>query len=529
MPVYAVGITPLLPVHANHSLNDETKQIAFADDLLGAGKLRNLRDWWSQILIQGPRLGYYPNASKTWLVVKQEVVEQAKVIFRDTSINITCEGRKYLGGFIGTNTSRDEYAKDLVSNWNQQLQSLCKVAKSEPQAAFNGFCTGFRHKLTYHMRVLPNLSEHLNTLDAIIDNSFIPAITGGHFCSRSERSLLSLPFNKGGMSIPRMKELAAEQHHDSKVICQQLMENIVKQDRVYHINKSVDLGRKREVVGQKEEKQKQQLLEIRQSMSDDEKRANDIARLKGSSSWLSAAPSIHDDNFSLNKREFNDAVSIRYRWQPKYLPTICECGKSFSVDHALSCMKGGFIHARHDDLRNTFANLLSETCNDVAVEPSMLALNGDELERGNRQDEARLDVAARGFWQRGQRAFFDVRVFHPFARSHVNRDLQAVFVTNEKEKKRAYNQRVIEVEHGSFTPLVFSSLGGCGREAETFLGKLSEKIATKRDIEKGRVLHWLRHKVSLSIMRSAILCLRGSRSVRTIVPSNSENILLTNI
>ena len=150
-------------------------------------------------------------------------------------------------------------------------------------------------------------------------------------------------------------------------------------------------------------------------MSLDEERANDVAQLNGASSWLSAAPSIHDNNFSLNKREFNDAVSIRYRWQPKYLPQICECGKSFSVDHALCCMKGGFIHARHDDLRNTFANLLSEICNDVAIEPSMLALN-DELETGKKQDEARLDVSARGFWQRGQRAFFDVRVFHPFLR-----------------------------------------------------------------------------------------------------------------
>ena len=114
MPVYAVGITPLLPVHTNPSLNDGTKQIAFADDLLGAGKLRSLRDWWSEVLVKGPRLGYHPNANKTWLVVKPEVYEQANVIFSDTSINITREGRKYLGGFIGTNTSRDVYARTLA-------------------------------------------------------------------------------------------------------------------------------------------------------------------------------------------------------------------------------------------------------------------------------------------------------------------------------------------------------------------------------------------------------------------------------
>jgi len=381
MPVYAVGITPLLPVHANVSLNKNTKQIAFADDLLGAGKLISLREYWNRLFADGPRLGYYPNASKTWLVVKPEVYELAKEIFADTTINVTCEGRKYLGGFIGTNQARDVYTNDLVSNWSLQLENLCKIAKSEPQAAFNGFCKGFRHKLTYHMRVLPNLHEQLKTLDEILNNSFIPAITGGHICSQNERELLSLPFNTGGMAIPILKELATSQYNDSKTICQQLVESIIKQDRDYFIDKSLDVKRKKDVVTRNQARQKQKLEEARQLMSLDEERANDVAQLKGASSWLSAAPSIHDNNFSLNKREFNDAVSIRYRWQPKYLPQICECGKSFSVDHALCCMKGGFIHTRHDDLRNTFANLLSEICNDVAIEPSMLALN-DELETG---------------------------------------------------------------------------------------------------------------------------------------------------
>ena len=45
---------------------------------------------------------------------------------------------------------------------------------------------------------------------------------------------------------------------------------------------------------------------------------------------------------------------------------------------------------------------------------------------------------------------------------------------NEKEKKRQYNERVLEVEHGSFTPLVFSSNGGMGRECSTFYKRLSE-------------------------------------------------------
>lgn len=57
-------------------------------------------------------------------------------------------------------------------------------------------------------------------------------------------------------------------------------------------------------------------------------------------------------------------------------------------------------------------------------------------------------------------AFFDVRVFNPFAKSHMSSKLETVFKANEASKKRQYNQRVIQVEHGSFTPIVLSAFGG---------------------------------------------------------------------
>ena len=127
---------------------------------------------------------------------------------------------------------------------------------------------------------------------------------------------------------------------------------------------------------------------------------------------------------------------------------MCACGHPFSVDHALNCKIGGFIHQRHDDIRDFFAKLLSEVCQDVRVEPPLQPLTGERLQdRANSSDDARLDVSARSFWQRGQIAFFDVRVFNPFAKCHLSQKLENTFINNEREKKRAYNQRVIDIEH----------------------------------------------------------------------------------
>ena len=35
---------------------------------------------------------------------------------------------------------------------------------------------------------------------------------------------------------------------------------------------------------------------------------------------------------------------------------------------------------------------------------------------------------------------------------------------NEQEKSRAYNERTLQIDHGRFTPLVFSINGSMGRE-----------------------------------------------------------------
>ena len=77
-----------------------TKHVAYADDLAGASKLQQLKEWWYRIEIFGPLSGNYPKASKPWIVVKEENLEEARVLLAQTKINITTDGRKYFGGYI---------------------------------------------------------------------------------------------------------------------------------------------------------------------------------------------------------------------------------------------------------------------------------------------------------------------------------------------------------------------------------------------------------------------------------------------
>ena len=102
-----------------------------------------------------------------------------------------------------------------------------------------------------------------------------------------------------------------------------------------------------------------------------------------------------------------------------------------------------------------------------------------DLRNANTSTEARLDIKASGFWQWSQTAFFDIRVTHVNSSSQNQKPTAQIFREHEMAKKREYNQRVIDVEHGAFTPLVFGTNGGMGTECQMFVKQLSTTLAEK--------------------------------------------------
>ena len=85
---------------------------------------------------------------------------------------------------------------------------------------------------------------------------------------------------------------------------------------------------------------------------------------------------------------------------------------------------------------------------------------------------------------------------------------------HEQQKKREYNQRVMEIEHGTFTPLVYTISGALGRECHKFHKSLAEKVSVKKDEQYNDVIRYIRMNISFLVLKGTLLCLRGSRSVR---------------
>ena len=123
------------------------------------------------------------------------------------------------------------------------------------------------------------------------------------------------------------------------------------------------------------------LEDLRNSPPKKNKRAVNLAAEKGASSWLTVIP-VKEMDLNLNKREFKDAVHLRYDWQINDIPNVCIWGEPFNVDHAMICKRGGFIIQRHNELRDLEAQMLDLVCRDVEVQPVLQEITGELLARG---------------------------------------------------------------------------------------------------------------------------------------------------
>ena len=196
-------------------------------------------------------------------------------------------------------------------------------------------------------------------------------------------------------------------------------------------------------------------------------------------------------------------MALRYNWQPCSVSSSCACGSNNTIEHLLSFSKGGFPLIRHTEIRCLIiANMLTEVCHNVCIEPKLQPLTGEQLHNttANTQDGARLDI------------FLWCAHFQPFVASNREGSLSSCYRKHEKMRRRAYAQGVREVEGAFFTPLVLSATEGMVNESPHFYNRLASLLATKWDQPYNSTMSWLHFRVSFSLLCSGIECIRGARS-----------------
>ena len=339
MAWYACSTTPIIK-HLNqrfeetHSRMDDegrtsirstVKQAWFADDATVSGSIDDLSTYWKELLRIGPNYGYFPNPTKTVLIVKPDTHERATEIFGDSGVIITSDGQRQLGAALGSEDFRTEYVTKKVKGWIEEVKTLAKAAESDPHSAYAAFTYGMVHKWGFFQRTIPAPPSLYQPLEDVLKVLFIPKITGRGI-SDLERSLLALPCRLGGIGIPNPVATAEQAFNDSVHITRPLVDKILNGEYLLDNTTLVEIDRrKKEVVSRNNEAIKETAKQVALQLPDHLRRLTKLNSEKGSSCWLTSLPLI-ECGFYLNKQAFVDALCLRYGWKVKGMANFCACG-----------------------------------------------------------------------------------------------------------------------------------------------------------------------------------------------------------
>ena len=449
--------------------------------------------------------------------MKPHLEEDAKRLFEKTGVQVVSGGKRDLGAAIGNELFVKKYLQAKVQKWTSQINNLAEIAKTQPHAAHAGFVHGVRGKWSFAQRTMQKVSELLQPLEDAIHLKFLPALFGDKsILTDTERELYALPAKNGGIAIDDPVKEAPHKNEASKRYTESL-KTLIKTSEG---NLLLDAGHQKQLKAQikrdRPSRNKAATDSLRVKLTPPLQRALDLAQEKGASVLFTALPLEKYDLAFKAKRDFFDLIRMRYLKPITNLPQFCACGVPYSVDHSQMCLKAGFIHMRHDTPNQTWAERCKEVFNDVEIEPVLEPLSGEQLEKktANRDDDARSDTRVRGFWGNQQNAFFDFWIFYPYALSYAPKTLEQLYRQFANVKKGEYEERINKVDNGSFTPMIMTSTGGMGPLMKAAFGQLARKIAQKRKEEYSLVAAQLRCQLSFGLMRSALVCLRGSRDLR---------------
>ena len=90
-------------------------------------------------------------ASKSHIIAKEQYQDRAKQVLQGSKITLTTEGHQHLGSVVGSKTFKERYTRELVSKWCEESIKLSEMAKTQPQAAYAAFTSGYENKFSQFM------------------------------------------------------------------------------------------------------------------------------------------------------------------------------------------------------------------------------------------------------------------------------------------------------------------------------------------------------------------------------------------
>ena len=471
--LYGIGLLPL--AECLRAADPSTLQPFYADDLMLFSKALKSVKLLKILVAKGPYVGYYPDPDKSWHVCPKGEEESAKRIFADAGMNVKCcQGQRYLGGFVGSDATKEKWLYPMVDRWVHGVGALADVAGQYSQTAYAGMAQCLQVEWQYLSRCVPGVEKYLEPVEKAIHERFIPALFRVDKLDDDFRCLLANGAKQAGIGIRNPVESAVALHESSLEATKVLVENLLDNGVLYHTAHKYAVRKAgKEAREGRIENEKIGVIQLGRRKGRRIKKQLD--RQLHTGAWLSAHPNRFDGT-ELCRDEFYDNLTLRYGNRPKGLPSHCDgCSNGFTVEHGLSCKKGVLVGQRNNDVRDELAHLCTLSLNEsrVKTEPEIVYRSDSRASQPREDchctgkgrngktickclgDEARGDVAAHGFWKSGRTTIFDVRVTGTDAMSYGNTASEKILESAAKQKRSKYEEACTK-RRRDFNPIFYS-------------------------------------------------------------------------
>ena len=216
MILYGIGLMPL--AETLRCMDPTVLQPWYADNFALQGPASRVAELFQLLCRLGPSVGNFPEPEKCWVICPQSSKPHARKVFTDASLPVSyCQGKQYVGGFIGSREKRDKWLSPMTQRWVKGIERLAAIATRFPHSAYTGLVSCLSAEWQYICRTVPDIGPSLAPVENPLRTKFLPAILGSDGPIDDKlRTLLGNGVKTGGLAI-RDPTLAAASLYSTSV------------------------------------------------------------------------------------------------------------------------------------------------------------------------------------------------------------------------------------------------------------------------------------------------------------------------
>ena len=208
-----------------------------------------------------------------------------------TDINFS-RGRRYLGGFIGSEETKSAWLGEKVEEWRHTVEIMAIMAVKFPQTVCAGFAFCLQNQWQYLQRVTADTGAFFAPLENAIRSQLAPALLGldPRDIDGDLRQVLAHSVKMGGLALRNPVDMASHVHAASKATTAHLVSSLVEDDVRF------DLGRHKSTASEARSATRKERLEREQAYLDQRGEEKPAVKRRDKRNcragiWLSLVPS----------------------------------------------------------------------------------------------------------------------------------------------------------------------------------------------------------------------------------------------